>query len=91
MKEEMSVGRLVIWSAAFAAFKTSPIIGIGTDLFYKESIKYLAIIGEDYEKVKENEDKIIIDKGGFNPHSLFMTLLTENGIIGLMIGNESMR
>jgi O-antigen ligase len=73
--------RIHIWLASIEAFKTSPVIGIGSGVFFKESNKFLETV------INKNKatDIRIIDKGGVNPHSIFLTILAEYGLIGMLI------
>lgn len=88
IKKEIRDGRLVIWSAALIAHKTSPVIGIGSYAFFKQSEVFLALAKN--ENPPGNIDPSKLDDsytqvGGVNPHSIFLTMLTEHGYIGLII------
>ncbi|MFI5143963.1 MAG: glycosyltransferase family 9 protein [Ignavibacteria bacterium] len=83
--EEEKTGRLTIWYASFEAFKTSPIIGIGTDVFFRESPKYLNIVVYKISNLDRGEILSIKNKPNVNSHSLIMSVLTENGLIGLSL------
>jgi O-antigen ligase len=85
VEKDVKWGRMLIWKAAYEAFKTSPVIGIGTDVFYKESLKYINMVKADSTKKNEKDLSLVDNKGGVNPHSLYLTFLTENGIIGLSL------
>lgn len=83
--EEEKTGRLTIWYASYEAFKTSPIIGIGTDVFFRESPKYLNIVVYKISNLDQGEILSIKNKPNSNSHSLIISVLTENGILGLSI------
>ncbi len=88
IEEEMGMGRLVIWKADILAFETSPVIGIGSGVFFKKSNTFLA--QADKIPLSEFLKKYEIDvntpnKGGINPHCIFLVMLCEYGVIGLII------
>jgi|GEM_PF-2719061 len=88
IEEEMGVGRPLIWRAAIIAFKTKPIIGIGSGVFFKESDYFLSEAKGEPINVPPERNPFGPDykqEGGINPHSIFLVMLTEYGIIGLLI------
>lgn len=85
--EELTVGRPVIWSAAFRLYNENPVIGAGPGVFFEYSKDYMTdMLGSsvqlnitdpskrDYHKV----DKV-------NPHNIFLVMLSETGIIGFSL------
>ena len=83
----MTTGRPLIWRAAFIAFETSPVIGIGSAVFFLESRDYLTFAGEAISGKKgpaiNSDDYWKLDRT--NPHSIFFTMLAEYGLVGLFI------
>jgi O-antigen ligase len=64
--------RVLIWDTAINAFKKNPINGVGLDQFPHASREYYTIHPMLYEFFVEGKD----------PHLLFLTFLTETGVIG---------
>jgi oligosaccharide repeat unit polymerase len=87
IEEEVSGGRPLIWKAAFLAFKTSPVIGIGSCVFFEESTGFINTVLQNQKEEDSNPMRAIyyLRLDHTNPHSIFFTMLTEYGIIGLMI------
>ena len=88
IEEEIDVGRPIIWKAAIIAFKTKPVIGIGSGVFFKESDYFLAEAKGGPVNVPKERNPFGPDykqEGGINPHSIFLVMLTEYGVIGLLI------
>jgi len=80
--EETQIGRPVIWSAAIKAFKTSPVIGIGSSVFFKKSVGILEQMKTEGDERLKNE--YFNELNPVNPHNIFLTALSEYGIIGLI-------
>lgn len=88
MEEELGVGRPVIWNAAILAFKTKPVIGIGSGVFFKESYIFLNELINSYSQEYRDKYHLITQSpqgDGVNPHSIFLVMLAEYGITGLII------
>lgn len=88
MEEEIGIGRPLIWKAAVIAFKTKPVIGIGSGVFFKESDFFISEAKDIPVNVSKERNPFGPDykqEGGINPHSIFLVMLTEYGIIGLSI------
>lgn len=86
IEEEITVGRPVIWKAAFIVFSENPFVGVGPGVFFELSQKYIRDIltmnpqiNIDYPE-KEGYHKI--DK--LNPHNIFLVMLSETGITGTL-------
>ena len=86
IEEEIGIGRPIIWKAAINAFKSKPIIGIGSGVFFKESYIFLNQLISSYSQEYRDQYHLILqapDSGGVNPHSIFLVMLAEYGLIGL--------
>jgi O-antigen ligase len=81
IEEDITVGRLVLWKAAFKAFESSPVIGIGTGVFFLKSIDYL----RDVWDASSHGDFNSYERYRVNPHNVFLSMLAEEGIIGFTI------
>lgn len=87
IEDEMTTGRPMIWRAAFIAFQTSPVIGIGSAVFFLESRDFLTFAGEEISGHKgpaiNSDDYWKMDRT--NPHSIIFTMLAEYGLVGLLL------
>jgi len=85
-KDEMNFGRAAIWEASFRSFKTSPVIGIGSGVFFKISYDVMIDILKEKEPQHTSEQiyKSFIGTGNTS-HSLILAVMVEYGIIGLII------
>lgn len=75
VKDESNLQRLLMWKKSYYIFKENPILGIGTDSFYLESIKDI------YPKDK-NERFIDTFK---HPHNEYLQQLLKSGLIGFLL------
>ena len=71
-----NIARIKYYETSFEMFKENPMLGIGTGAWFGLYPKYN---GEDYT------DEDIFFTANLNPHNDFLEILTENGIIGLLI------
>lgn len=85
-KDEMSFGRAVIWEASYKCFKTSPVIGIGSGVFFKKSYDIIVDILNEKEPESTREEIYKRFKGSGNTsHSLIIAVMVEYGVLGFLI------
>jgi hypothetical protein len=86
IKYEISMGRGLIWKASLKCLESSPVIGIGTGVFFKTSRKVMAdVLEKDDPEIKQEFIENLKKQDGINPHNLFIAVAVEYGIIGLII------
>jgi O-antigen ligase len=87
LEEEFKASRLVLWKAAWLAFEEHPVTGLGTGIFFVKSVDYMKAVWQDSPTIdpelKEKISRANLDP--WNPHNIFLTMLSEEGIIGFVI------
>ncbi len=85
--EEYAVGRPVIWKAAWEVFKDNPAAGAGPGVFFEMSQTKIREILKENKNINidnpELPDYHSVDR--LNPHSIFLVMLAETGLIGFVI------
>jgi len=72
----LSDDRIVIWRAALAAWRTSPLIGIGPGIF---RLRLHEFVTPDKKVAFEER------AGEFNAHNVFLGILVEQGLVGFWL------
>ncbi|HEY5123406.1 MAG TPA: O-antigen ligase family protein [Ignavibacteria bacterium] len=80
--------RLRYWRTSIDMFREEPLSGVGTGMWFGNYMKYKQLIW--YDGVKKYNSYEISDKGinnnsDINPHNVYLEILSENGIIGLIL------
>jgi len=88
IETEVKFGRPVIWKAAIDQFKESPLIGNGPGNFFEHSQNRIrAVIFRENPGINiddpNSKDHYEVGKG--NPHSIFLAVLCELGILGFVL------
>ncbi len=80
--------RLRYWRTSLDMFKEKPLTGIGTGMWFGNYMKYKQLIWNDgtlkYNSFEINDKKIDFNPD-INPHNVYLEILSENGIMGLIL------
>jgi len=87
MEEEIGSSRWILWQAAFRAFESRPAVGLGTGVFFVKSLDFMQQVWEESPNISpEMKEKYRrAEKYRWNPHNIFLTMLSEEGVIGFGI------
>ncbi|HEY3250114.1 MAG TPA: O-antigen ligase family protein [Ignavibacteria bacterium] len=86
--EEMETGRPLIWKADVFAMQVKPLLGLGTNVFFKQSDIFISKVRgqiNDDIYLKELSDSSHQPEEGINPHNIFLSMIVEYGIAGILL------
>ena len=85
-KEGIEEGRPIIWKAAMKAFYDHPVVGMGSGVFFKESDRYIKEVLAEQPLTEDQKGLMeMMKKQEINPHSIFLAMMCEYGVIGLLL------
>ena len=71
--------------SSYFIFKENLFFGVGTKNFRKECLNQVNKVTQTLKKIDENKGRIYPDGCGSHPHQIYNEILSEHGLIGLVV------
>jgi O-antigen ligase len=79
---DKNIVRLNYWKTSLNMFSEKPIVGIGTGMWFGKYPEFLGL--ENHLNSLAVNDENVYYNSDLNPHNIYLEILSENGVIGLL-------